>query len=234
MARPVPRSIGFLACVAPVVLVVTLAACGGDDDASSGSEVEIKPSSFVTTATTVTAPTTAPGAPPGEPGDTSPTEQSYEVQQGDGLYSIASRFGVEAEAIAEYNNWADGISHSIFAGDPIRIPPGAEIPSPDEEDEEDGEDTESTDEESTESDDNESETTEEADDPELCPDGERQGTYTIKAGDIPARVAEALNVTLDQLVEANANNSAYNSFIVGARINVPCGGDAEATDTTEE
>ena len=67
----------------------------------------------------------------------------------------------------------------------------------------------------------------------MCPDGERQGHYTIKAGDIPARVASSLDVTLDQLNDANANTPNYDNFIVGNRINIPCGGDADAADTTE-
>ena len=62
MARSVKRSFGFAGFVAPVLMVVALAACGGDDDSSLGTEVEIKPSSFVTTPATTTPPTAAPGA----------------------------------------------------------------------------------------------------------------------------------------------------------------------------
>ena len=61
------------------------------------------------------------------------------------------------------------------------------------------------------------------DDPPRCSDGSRQGTYTIEAGDIPARVAESLDVTVDQLNEANSNTPGYGAFIVGADILVPCG-----------
>ena len=54
-----------------------------------------------------------------------------------------------------------------------------------------------------------------------------QGTYTIEAGDIPASVAESLDVTVDQLNEANANTPGYGAFIVGAEILVPCGDEDE-------
>ena len=225
MARSVRRSFGFATFGAPIVLVVALASCGGDDDASAGSLVEIKPSSYVTTPSTVSAPTTAPGAPAAQPGDTSPQEQSYEVQQGDGLYQIARKFGIEAEAIATYNQWADGIEHSIFAGDTIRIPPGAEVPSAEE-------NTETTEEGSGDSGDQATETTEEG--AELCPDGERQGHYTIQDTDTTrVGVANRLNVTVQQLDDANANTPGYSGFYPGLEILVPCGGDANASETTE-
>ena len=223
MARSLKRSIGLATFGAPVLLILTLAACG-DDDSSLGTEVEIKPSSFVTTPSTTTPPTAVPGEATGEPGDTSPVAQVHVVQPGEFLSGIAADYEVEMEEIADYNSWSDGVSHPLFPDDQVRIPPGAMVPDP-----EDEEDTESTDEDS--GDEDESETTDE-DDPELCPDGEPRGTYTIREGDIPARVATALDVTLDQLEEANSGNPDYTSFIVGARINIPCG--AEATETTDE
>jgi len=213
-----------------LVLVITLAACGGDDDSSLGTEVEIKPSSYVTTPSTTTPPTAAPGASTGQPGDTSPTDQVHVVQPGEFLSGIAADYDVDMEEIAEYNNWADGTSHPLFPDDQVRIPPGAMIPSPEEEDEDSNEETEST-EEDSDSGDEETETTEEDDDPELCPDGEPRGTYTVEAGDFPASVAQRLDVTVNQLNEANANTPGYGGFIVGIEINIPCG--AESTETTE-
>jgi LysM repeat protein len=226
----VKRSFGFATFGAPIVLVMTLAACGDDGGAAPGTQVEIRPSSYVTTPTTLVPPSTAPGVPAGEPGDTSPQEQVHVVQPGEFLSGIAADYEVDMEDIAEYNNWADGTSHSLFPDDQVRIPPGAMIPVPEEESDE----TETTEEDdsgdSQDADDEATETTE--DDPELCPDGERQGTYTIAAGDIPARVAQALNVTVDQLNDANQNTPGYRNFVVGAEINVPCG--SESTETTEE
>ncbi len=232
MARSVKRPFGFAAFGAPIVLVVTLAACGDGDDASPATEVEIKPSSFVTTPSTIAAPTTAPGAPAGEPGDTSPTEQIHVVQRGEFLSGIAADYEVDMEDIAEYNNWSDGTSHALFPDDQVRIPPGGVIPSPEDEDAE--EETESTEEDASgQAGDEESETTEEEEDPELCPDGERQGHYTIQETDTTrVGVAERLNVTVQQLDEANANTPGYGGFFPGLEILVPCGG--EATDTTEE
>jgi LysM repeat protein len=230
MARSVKRSFGFAGFGAPIVLVITLAACGGDDDSSLGTEVEIKPSSYVTTPSTTTPATAAPGASTGQPGDRSPTEQLHVVKPGEFLSGIAADYDVDMEEIAEYNSWADGTSHPLFPDDQVRIPPNAMIPSPEDEDEDD-EETESTEEDSDSGDEDDTETTEESDDPELCPDGEPRGTYTVKAGDFPASVARRLDVTVDQLNEANANTSGYSAFIVGIKINIPCG--AESTETTE-
>ena len=94
-------------------------------------------------------------------------------------------------------------------------------------DEEDS-DSESDEDEDTqdEASDDETEETQDLDDPR-CADGTRQGTYTIEAGDIPANVAAGLDVTVDQLNEANANTPGYRAFIVGADILVPCGDEDE-------
>jgi LysM repeat protein len=230
MARSLKRSIGFASFGAPFLLVVALAACGGDDESSLGTEVEIKPSSFVTTPSTTPAPTAAAGeAPTGEPGETTPGTQVHVVQPGEFLSGIAADYEVDMEEIADFNTWADGVNHPLFPDDQVRIPPGGVIPSP--EDEDSDEETESTDEDSDSGDEDETETTEEDDEPELCPDGEPRGRYTVKAGDFPASVAAALDVTLEQLNEANANTPGYSGFIVGIRINIPCG--AESTETTE-
>src|SRR5688572_5247167 len=165
MSRSVRRSFGFAGFGAPVLLVVALAACGGDDDSSLGTEVEIKPSSFVTTPSTTTPATAAPGAATGEPGDTSPTEQVHVVQPGEFLSGIAADYDVTVDEIVEYNGWAEGADHALFPDDQVQIPPGAVIPSPEEEDEDD-EETESTEEDSGDSgDENDTETTDEDDDP---------------------------------------------------------------------
>ncbi len=91
-----------------------------------------------------------------------------------------------------------------------------------------------SDDEETSDDSDESEATEEEqeDEPDpdaepRCADGSRQGTYTIEDGDIPALVAESLDVTVDQLNEANANTAGYSGFVVGVEILVPCGDEDE-------
>lgn len=230
MARSLTRSFGFAALGAPLLMALALSACGDDDDAADGSEVLVQPSSYVTATSIAAATTLAGGAPAGEPGDTSPTEQTYEVQGGDFLFGIASDYGLEAEEIATYNNWAEGIEHPLNPGDSVRIPPGADIPSADDEE------TDTTEEDSGSSDDEETDTTEEdssSGDEELCPDGEVQGHYTIKDTDLTrVGVADRLNVTVAQLDDANANTDGYSGFYPGLVIRVPCGGD-EAADTTE-
>jgi LysM repeat protein len=233
MARSVKRSFGFAGFGAPFLMVVALAACGGDDDSSLGTEVEIKPSSFVTTPVTTTPPTAAPGeAPTGQPGETTPGTQVHVVQQGEFLSGIAADYEVDMEEIADFNAWPEGVNHPLFPDDQVKIPPGAVIPSPDDEDEgdESDEETDSTDEDS--GDEDETETTEESD-LELCPNGEPQGHYTIQSTDLTrVGVAERLNVTVAQLDEANANTPGYSGFFPGLEILVPCGG--ESPETTEE
>lgn len=217
MARSLKRSIGFAAFGAPFVLVVALSACSDDDSGAPGSLVEIKPSSFVTTPTAVEGATPATGgsAVGGEPGEVSEGEQSYEIERGDNLSAIASDFGVTIDQITNFNNWSDGSRHLLVPGETIRIPPGAKFPAggggdngPDDSNAADAA----------------------SDDPDLCPNGERRGTYTIQAGDIPGTVARRLNVSLEDLNAANANTQGFRNFVVGAEIIVPCGGDADAAD----
>jgi LysM repeat protein len=55
-----------------------------------------------------------------------PGEQSYTVVAGDSVNRIARRHNVEPDALAEYNEWPEGVRHAIFVGDLVRIPPGAD------------------------------------------------------------------------------------------------------------
>ncbi len=151
--------------------------------------------------------------------------QVYEVKSNDFLGAIADDFGIPPESIANFNQWEDGVEHVIHPGDTINIPPGAEVPDPDDEDEDDEDDEDASDE--TEATEEEQEEEPDPDEPPRCADGTRQGTYTIEEGDIPASVAESLDVTVDQLNEANASTSGYSAFIVGVEILVPCGDEDE-------
>ena len=55
--------------------------------------------------------------------------QVYTVVASDTMYRIGRQFGVSAQAIADYNNWSDGVTHPIHPGDLVRIPPaGASVP----------------------------------------------------------------------------------------------------------
>ena len=67
--------------------------------------------------------------PPGYATDVSPKEQRYKVVAGDSLALIALTFGIDLDTLVSYNEWAEGISHPIFPGDEIRIPPNTLIPA---------------------------------------------------------------------------------------------------------
>jgi LysM repeat protein len=211
-APSLKRSLSLAAVVSLPVVAVALSACGDDDAA-----IIVQPSTFSTIVST-TAAVAAPAGGGAAPAGTVAGTQVYEVQRGDALSAIASDYGIPPESIANFNQWDDGIEHVIQPGDVINIPPGAEVPASGDEDDSG---SDSDDEETDEAESEEEEV--DPDDPPRCADGSRQGTYTIEAGDIPARVAESLDVTLDQLAEANANTPGYSSFIVGADILVPCG-----------
>jgi LysM repeat protein len=160
------------------------------------------------TTTTTIAPDTA-----AESG-ISPVEQLYTVVAGDALASIANKFGITIDVLVAYNEWPEGISHPIYPGDEIRIPPDSKIPSA--ADETATDDTSDT--ESTEAD------TESTDSP---PSGSgadcETGEYTIEEGDTTRlKVAEKFDVTVEALDAANANTAGYSSFYPGLKIVIPC------------
>jgi LysM repeat protein len=49
--------------------------------------------------------------------------------------------------------------------------------------------------------------------------------YTIEAGDVPVKVAEKFDVSLDALNQANAGTDGYSSFYVGLVIKIPAKAD---------
>jgi LysM repeat protein len=203
------------ALVAPFALVIGLAACGDDGDSFAPPDVTIGPTSYQTLPVVV-APTTVPGAAgeAGVPGGTVAGTQNYEVRSGDALSSIAARYEVEMQAICAVNNWTDCETHLLQPGDAILIPPGAVVPSDDDEDSESSEDAAPG-------------TNEDGE--QLCPDGAVQGVYEIVDGDFPGRVASKTDFTVDQLADANADNPAWRSFIVGQELLLPC----ETTESTD-
>jgi LysM repeat protein len=224
MAVPptVRRSLRFAVVGAPFLLVATLSACGGDDDAS-GPNVLIQPSTFTTQLTQTTAAGGAEGGggPAGGAGTATGT-QVYEVQAGDFLGGIADDYGIPPESIANFNNWDDGTAHVIHPGQSIKIPPGAEIPDQDEESDEEDEATTEQDEEEDDEDSGS------PDDEPRCADGSLQGTYEIQEDDTTrAGVAESLDVTVAQLDETNRNTPGYSMFYPGLEILVPCGDDTD-------
>jgi LysM repeat protein len=215
-APSLKRSLAAGAVGASLAFALVLSACG-DDGSTTQPTIIIQPSTFSTIVST-TAPAAAAPAGGAAVGGTVAGTQVYEVQSGDFLGGIADDYGIPPESIANFNQWDNGVEHMLHPGDMINIPPGAQVPATgDEADEEDS----SSDEESADTEADQEEV--DPDDPPRCSDGSRQGTYTIEAGDIPALVAESLDVTVDQLDEANANTPGYSAFIVGADILVPCG-----------
>jgi LysM repeat protein len=215
-ALSLKRSLGLGAVAASLAFAAALSACG-DDGGTTQPSIIIQPSTFSTIVST-TAPAAAAPSGGGAAGGTVAGTQVYEVRSGDFLGGIANDYGIPPESIANFNQWDEGVEHMLHPGDVINIPPGAAVPDPDEEDDED---SSSNDEESDATEEEQEEV--DPDDPPRCADGSRQGTYTIEEGDIPAQVAQSLDVTVDQLNEANANTPGYRSFIVGADILVPCG-----------
>lgn len=185
-------------------LALTAVGCGSDESGARTTLEPIQPSSYVVR-DPVTTTTVQPGSevdPNIDEDGRSKIEQEYIVQSGDAVALIASRFGISATDLAGYNDWPSGINQPIFPGDRILIPPGALIP----------------------------ELPELAANPASAPsttlagaDGSCvEGTYVIAAGDIPVRVAQRFDISLDKLNEANANTPGYEAFIVGIEIKIPC------------
>lgn len=95
-----------------VALAAMLAACGGDDDSSDADE----------SGPTEAADEEPEGEPEPEPEaePAEPQSQTYEVQSGDTLSSIAERFDVTVEDLIEGNDLED--PDVLFPGDELLIP----------------------------------------------------------------------------------------------------------------
>jgi len=213
MVRLVRRTLGYASLGTPVIAVVALAGCtGGESDAGPSTVPRIGATNYVTQPIVTMPPTTRPGDTT-PPGGTARSEQEYTIRRGDAVASIDNRFDITPNQLADYNDWDNGMNHLIVPGDVIKIPPFANIPD-------------------------ESETTVETlyiEGP-ICPDGTEQETYEIQSGDYLGRVAEHLDVTVEQLDEANKLTPGYASFYPTLEILVPCPGDeteSSSPDTTE-
>lgn len=100
-----------------LVLAVGLSACGADDAAS--------PSTPTAQSTSVTVSSPRPGgsAQPRstrQPRPTPAPQREYIVRAGDTLYSLARRFGLSVQALADYNRLED--PSKIIVGQRLRIP----------------------------------------------------------------------------------------------------------------
>jgi LysM repeat protein len=193
------RAVIFAAfCVAPLMLA---AGCGDSAGSSSGGLLSpIQPSSYVTIEPATTTTTTTIFIDPGQPvGPTiSPDPQTYIVVAGDSLSKIASLFDMSVDELITYNAWTDGTNHLLLAGDEILIPPNKPIP---------GSGTPGTPGATTTA-------------PSDQPDG-AGCSHTVVAGDNPTRVAKKYDITVDQLSNANLDNPAYNTFLIGSQLTIP-------------
>lgn len=97
-----------------LVLLIAVAACGGDD---SATQTPTLTGSAPASGTFTSSPTPVPSG--GEP-TLPPTGVTYVVQAGDTMYSIAQRFGVTVDAIAESNGISD--PSNITVGQGLIIP----------------------------------------------------------------------------------------------------------------
>ena len=88
--------------------------------ASSTPPSSLETDSGTTVAEGAVTVVTAGAQPPAESGGT-----TYKVVAGDTVSQIAKRFGLTADALATVNAWSNGVSHAIYPGDSVRIPPGA-------------------------------------------------------------------------------------------------------------
>jgi LysM repeat protein len=216
--RSLLRPIGVIAIgLSPGVLIT---ACGdGDDTTSNTPLIAIQPSSYVVKEPATTTTTIGPDA--SVAGGISPVEQLYTVVAGDFLFSIADKHGITVDVLVAYNEWPEGVSHNLFPGDEIRIPPESKIPSAADEDDEETATDDTADTADTESTDAETDSSDAP--PSGSGDDCEAGTHTITAEDTTRlKVAELYDVSVEALDAANANTPDYSSFYPGLKIVIPC------------
>ncbi|MEX2253281.1 MAG: LysM peptidoglycan-binding domain-containing protein [Thermoleophilaceae bacterium] len=212
------RALGLISVgLGPVIL---LAGCGEQETGARTTLNSIQPSSYV-----VRPPVTT--QPPDEEADTddgvdedgrSDLPQEYTVQAGDFPLRIANLYDISLEELAAFNDWTPP-NYAEFPniGDTVGIPPGALVPGA-------GGGTGGDAGEGGNGDGGESVVPGEVPSTTLAGgDGECvPGEHVIVEGDIPVRVAEQYDISLEQLQAANSGNPAFESFIVGETIRIPC------------
>jgi LysM repeat protein len=202
-----PRRLG--AITGPVLVgVVLLASCGGADSGATQSTIDLSAAStaFVVRppATTVAPQDSAvPVA-----GAIVETEQDYVIQAGDYPYKLVEQFGVSLEDLVAYNEWASA-NEFPPPGVTIKIPPGGKAPGAPSAETASAADATGT-----------ADTTPAATIPDAG-DNCDQGKYTIVANDVPSKVANKFDVTVEALNAANSGTSGYSSFYVGLEIVIP-------------
>ena len=207
------RTTHRLAAVAGPALVaaLVLGACGGDDS-SAATRATVTLAAGETDYQTI-APATTEALAPGEVA--AGAEQDYTVQAGDYGIKVANQFGVSLEDLQNVNGWSDASKEFPGPGAVIKIPAGGTVASA----------------ETAPSDDEVADAADVADAVdaggevgEAIPDpGDNcvEGSHTVVAGDIPLKLVEQYDVTLEALQAANASNPAYGRFIPGEKIIIP-------------
>lgn len=189
---------------------VTLAGCGDNNTAAGDSLTGVRETSYVTMEPATTTPTIAAADTTVPPeGAVDPNEQTYVIQSGDTVWGIANKHGISIEQLVTYNQWPNGQSHLLIAGQEVRIPPNSKVPGTG------GGGSSSA---STGTTPPATGTTPPATDSEGC-------THTIEAGENPSRVAEDYGITFDILQQANPNRDFRTWFMVGETVNIPAGAD---------
>jgi LysM repeat protein len=196
------RTTHRLAAVAgPAIIAALLLGACGDDDSEAASRATVTLAAGETDYQTIapaTTTTTVPGEVPAG------TETEYTVQAGDYGIKVANQFGVSLEDLQNVNGWSDASREFPGPGSVIIIPAGATTGT-----EATGEDPATV-------------TGDEVG--EAIPDPGSNceaGSHTVVEGDIPLKLVEQYDVTLEALNAANASNPAYGRFIPGDKIIIP-------------
>lgn len=195
------------AVAAPMLAAgLVLGACGGSDGGTA-SRPTVTLEAGATSYQTIPPATTVVVVEEAVPDPSA--EQEYVVQAGDYGILVADRFGVSLADLTNINGWADPSREFPGPGSVILIPAGGTggTPTPAASSAEDGATAVA-----------EGETGEAIPEPgSNC----EAGAHTVVAGDIPIKLTELYDVTLDALNAANANNPAYSRFIPGEQIVIP-------------
>lgn len=191
-----------------VVAALVLGACGGDDS-SAATRATVTLAAGETDYQTIAPATTTTLAPGEVPVG---AEQEYTVQAGDYGIKVANQFGVSLEDLQNVNGWSDASKEFPGPGAVIKIPAGGTVAAAD------------TDTTIDTSGGEEVATVTGGEAGEAIPDPGSNceaGSHTVVEGDIPLKLVEQYDVTLEALQAANANNPAYGRFIPGEKIIIP-------------
>ena len=199
----------LVAVAGPVVVAaLVLGACGGDDSsAATRATVTLAAgeTDYQTIAPATTTTTVAGEVPAG-------AEQEYTVQAGDYGIKVANQFGVSLEDLQNVNGWSDASKEFPGPGTVIKIPAGGTIAATETAAAPDPAGGE------------EAGTVSGGEAGEAIPDPGSNceaGSHTVVSGDIPLKLVEQYDVTLEALQAANANNPAFGRFIPGEKIIIP-------------